>query len=163
MDRSGGANIEENVPTVPGSYALLLELKEPVRLAVGRLGEFLFPRGDYLYLGSAHGPGGLRARLRHHAWPVEHPHWHLDWLRPWAALPGGWYATGTDLLECAWSQALLCLPGICIPAPGFGSADCRRKCPAHLIAFPGGVNVDLVEEVLRRVPGTPLIGRFLRA
>ncbi len=139
----------EELPGEPGSYALHLIIREPVCLAVGRLGEFVFPAGDYLYLGSAHGPGGLRARLRHHCRVATAPHWHLDWLRPHAILAGSWYSTVGGSLECIWSQALLCLPGAIVPAPGFGAADCRRGCAAHLIAFPDGMYHLLVSDIFK--------------
>lgn len=142
----------DDLPAGPGSYALLLSLRAPVCLMVGRLGKFQFPAGDYLYLGSAHGPGGLGARLRHHMRVAGHPHWHLDWLRPHADLLGGWFATGPGPLECAWSQALLRLPGVTVPVPGFGAADCRSGCPAHLISLPEGWRMREVEVVLSQGP-----------
>jgi Uri superfamily endonuclease len=49
-----------------GTYALLLKLDKQERITVGRLGTFGFPAGYYLYVGSALGPGGLRARLARH-------------------------------------------------------------------------------------------------
>jgi Uri superfamily endonuclease len=156
----------EEPPNRPGSYALRLSLCEPACLQIGRLGEFLFPPGIYIYLGSAHGPGGLRGRLRHHARVTEQPHWHLDWLRPRARLLGGWFAVeeAHAALECAWSQAVARLPGAAIPARGFGAADCRLGCAAHLVAFPAGINLVLVEASLR-LPGLvledlfPIIGK----
>ncbi len=135
------------LPSEPGSYALHLIVREPIRLVIGRLGEFDFPADNYLYLGSARGPGGLRARLRHHARVAASPNWHLDWLRPHAVLAGCWYSTDGDSLECAWSQALLRLPGAIVPAPGFGAADCRSGCAAHLVAFPDGMDRLLVSGV----------------
>ena len=50
----------------PGTYALLLRLDKQERITVGKLGTFDFPVGYYLYVGSALGPGGLRARLARH-------------------------------------------------------------------------------------------------
>ncbi len=137
----------DDIPSEPGSYALHLILREPVRLAVGRLEEFAFPAGDYLYLGSAQGPGGLRGRLRHHARVAASLHWHLDWLRPHAVLAGCWYSLEGGSLECSWSQALLGLPGASVPAPGFGASDCRRGCAAHLVAFLDGMNWSMVRGV----------------
>jgi Uri superfamily endonuclease len=137
-----------DIPSDPGSYALHLIVREPVCAVIGHLGKFAFPAGDYLYLGSAHGPGGLGARLRHHERLADRPHWHLDWLRPLAHLMGGWYAVGEGALECGWSQAVACLPGATIPAPGFGAADCRNGCAAHLIAFSGGMEDAMVEKAL---------------
>jgi Uri superfamily endonuclease len=131
-----------SLPTGRGSYALFLRLPEPAHLAVGRLGAFDFPAGMYVYLGSANGPSGLRARLAHHARIAAHPQWHLDYFRPYAQITGGFVAEGIPAaalpLECTWSQQLLRLPGAHPAAPGFGSADCRCGCPAHfmLIASP---------------------------
>jgi Uri superfamily endonuclease len=137
------------LPEAPGSYALYLNLAETRRLPIGRLGIFLFPAGDYLYLGSAHGPGGLRARLLHHARVTANPHWHLDWLRPQAELLGAWFTCAPGGLECGWSQAVCRLAGAVVPAPGFGAADCHSGCPAHLMAFPGGIGRETLETALR--------------
>jgi Uri superfamily endonuclease len=129
-----------SLPAGPGSYTLFLWLPGAVHLAVGRLGAFDFPPGVYAYLGSAHGPGGLRARLAHHARVAARPHWHLDYFRPSVQITGGLLDEETHAgalpLECAWSQQLLRLPGARPAAPGFGSADCRSGCPAHLIWLP---------------------------
>lgn len=145
------------LPAEPGSYALRLALERPVHLAIGRLGSFEFPAGAYLYLGSARGPGGLRARLRHHARLHERPHWHLDWLRPYARLTDGWYAQSCADLECAWSQAIAALPGVKIPASGFGSADCRQGCPAHLLLLPREMPQSAIEQALKHpLGGFPL-------
>jgi Uri superfamily endonuclease len=131
-----------SLPAGRGSYALFLSLPQAVHLTVGRLGAFEFPSGVYVYLGSANGPGGLRARLAHHARIAAHPQWHLDYFRPHARITGGFVDEGgparTLPLECAWSQQLMCLPGTRPAVPGFGSADCRSGCPSHfmLIASP---------------------------
>jgi hypothetical protein len=103
------------LPAGPGSYALCLWLAQEQRIAVGRLGVCNFPPGGYVYLGSAHGPGGLRARLAHHARLAARPRWHLDYFRPYAGITGGFLVEGSPAggppLEWAWSQQLLGLPG----------------------------------------------------
>ncbi|HEX9029228.1 MAG TPA: DUF123 domain-containing protein, partial [Anaerolineales bacterium] len=58
--------LEYDLPAAPGSYVLYLRLSQRLELGVGRLGRLSFPAGEYLYLGSAGGPGGLRARLGRH-------------------------------------------------------------------------------------------------
>lgn len=140
----------DRLPAAGGSYALLLRIAQPVGVKVGRLGAFDFPAGDYLYLGSAHGPGGLRARLRHHSRTAEHPHWHIDWLRLHAAVLGAWAAAAPGSLECDWAAAVLRLPGVVIPAPGFGAADCRKGCKAHLVALPASIDHKQTETLLRK-------------
>lgn len=147
-----------HLPALPGSYAIQFVLDAPVQIRVGRLGHFDFPPGSYFYLGSARGPGGLQARLLHHTKISARPHWHLDWLRPYLRICGGWYAVEPARreplpLECAWSQTLLALPGAKPAAPGFGSADCGRGCAAHLIVFPAAGPVNRVELALLREAG----------
>lgn len=107
-----------------------------MRLQVGRLGEFDLPAADYVYLGSACGPGGLRARLGRHLSGAGRAHWHIDYLRRVTQVAGCLYRPGRPSLECAWSQTLLLQPEAFIPIPGFGARDCVSGCPAHLIAFP---------------------------
>lgn len=116
---------------VAGTYALALRLAQGQWINVGRLGRFLFPSGFYLYVGSALGPGGLAARLGRHLRREKRLHWHVDYLRVWANLPGAYYVESRERRECSWARLLLDLPGASLPAPGFGASDCR--CPAHLV------------------------------
>ncbi|RMD99689.1 MAG: GIY-YIG nuclease family protein [Calditrichaeota bacterium] len=121
-----------------GTYALILSLPATHRIRIGRLGTFEFGAGDYLYVGSALGPGGLRARLRHHLRPASNPRWHLDYLRPFAIPEAIGYVIHPERLECTWAFILRTLPGISIPVPGFGASDCN--CSSHLFFshhFPG--------------------------
>ncbi len=131
-DAAGGARWEQ-FPADAGSYVLLLHLDRPQGIPVGRLGCCTFAAGWQLYVGSARGPGGLRARLRHHLTPVTRPHWHVDFLRAAAPCVAVWYAAGAARCECAWAAVLASLPGAALPLPRFGASDCR--CPAHLYAF----------------------------
>ncbi|NLE46731.1 MAG: GIY-YIG nuclease family protein [Chloroflexi bacterium] len=119
------------LPSSPGSYVLVLELRQPEQLTVGRLGSFLFRAGWYLYAGSALGPGGLAARLHRHLKSSKTLHWHIDSLREKARLAEIWYSVDSQRRECDWAQALARLPGAETPVPGFGSTDC--VCRYHLI------------------------------
>ena len=139
-----------NIPAEPGSYALTGILIKPAQIAVGRLGVFDFLPGVYVYLGSALGPGGLQARLCHHARRAERPTWHFDHLRLCLTLVGGWFALTTQRLECVWSQALSRLPDAVIPAAGFGARDCRRGCPAHLIHLPETITPEVLGGLLAK-------------
>ncbi len=144
-----------SLPPAPGSYGLRLELDAPARCVVGRLCAVDLAAGVYIYLGSARGPGGLRARLMHHARPAARPHWHLDFLRPPLVVAGGWHCLNLPApaqprpYECAWSQAALRLPGARPAAPGFGASDCQNNCPAHLIYVPGSPSAQELENLLR--------------
>jgi len=123
-------------PGVKGTYALCFRLEQPLPLEVGRLGRVILPAGWLVYVGSALGPGGLRARVRRHLAPTKRPHWHIDALT--LLHPPDYWLTLADGQphECDWAKALAGHPWASIPAPGFGSSDCRQSCPAHLIHFP---------------------------
>ena len=124
-------------PPTGGTYILALHLPSAHTVRVGRLGTFDFPAGWYLYIGSAHGPGGLAARLarhRRHLGGAKRPRWHADYFRQEARWGRAWARFGGERLECTWAARLRTLPGAEIVVPGFGASDCR--CPAHLIRLP---------------------------
>jgi Uri superfamily endonuclease len=123
------------LPSAPGTYALHLHLPGPLDLEIGRLGRCQFPAGELIYVGSAFGPGGLRARVgRHLNLPDKH-RWHIDYILPFTQPGGIWIAALLTRLECPWVAALASLQGAHFPAVGFGSSDCRNGCVAHLLAF----------------------------
>jgi Uri superfamily endonuclease len=105
-------------------------------VTAGRLGVIALEPGTYAYVGSAHGPGGLRARVLRHLRRDKPLRWHIDYLT--IALPVAHVvvATGDERFECAWVRRLLAEPGACAAVSGFGSSDCREKCPAHLVRLP---------------------------
>jgi Uri superfamily endonuclease len=119
----------------PGTYALWVNLSQTYVVQVGRLGQFVFQPGEYLYFGSAFGPGGLAARLGRHIRGNDHPHWHIDHLRFVGQVTGYFYTSAPEKLECRWLQALRWLPDAEIPLPGFGASDCKADCQAHLLQF----------------------------
>jgi Uri superfamily endonuclease len=116
----------------PGTYALVISLDAPTEIQVGCRGRIRFESPFYLYFGSAFGPGGLQARIKHHLQPVRQAHWHIDYLRQAAEVVGAWYCTDAARLECIWANAALALRGVSA-IPGFGSSDCR--CESHLLAM----------------------------
>lgn len=123
----------EALPRAPGAYLLAIDLRAPVRLAVGRLGDRDLPAGRYAYVGSAHGPGGLHARVARHLNPARRQHWHIDRLTAIAPVVAIWAIPSARPRECEWVHWLLAQPGSSAPIIGFGSSDCRAGCPAHLI------------------------------
>ncbi len=120
----------DELPALPGTYALLVWLGEASQIQVGRLGCFEFPVGWYVYVGSARGAGGLAARVRHHWQPTPHPHWHIDFLRRVAFPVQVAWQLGSHRRECLWSSRLGTWPGARRPVAGFGASDC--DCLAHL-------------------------------
>ena len=138
----------EELPTDKGVYALHLHLEQPVDLIVGVLGQAHFPAMNYVYIGSAFGPGGVQARLGRHMMGNGNVHWHIDVLRRSANVLGGCYYVPAEFdgelrenginkisYECRWSQALEVLPEVIVPVQGFGASDCLSGCSSHLLAF----------------------------
>jgi Uri superfamily endonuclease len=113
----------------PGTYVLILENARPARFDVGRLGSIGLRTGFYAYVGSALGPGGLRARVGRHLCPTRAVRWHIDYLKHATRIVEIWYLDDRVRREHAWAKALGRFPGASIPMPGFGSSDC--SCPAH--------------------------------
>jgi Uri superfamily endonuclease len=139
-----------DLPAAPGTYVLLLAANAPTVLNMPRFGKIALTAGQYAYVGSAHGPGGLRARVGRHLRTEKPLQWHIDYLT--AALPVKHVITVvvTDgaRLECTWVKRLLALKGASAPVPGFGSSDCRDGCTAHLVRLPDSLLPAELEEIL---------------
>ncbi len=128
----------ENAPREPGTYALLFRVTESHRIRVGRRGELHLTPGWYVYVGSARGPGGLRARLRRHMKREKSLHWHIDYITQHITPHQIVYTLGTTAMECRWVQGLLSVPGTTVPLPNLGNGDCTMGCPAHFLHLPTG-------------------------
>ena len=118
-----------------GTYALVLSVPEPLRLAIGALGEHRLGEGGYAYVGSALGPGGFARVDRHRrvaGGDHDARHWHVDHLtgHPKTALVGVERVAGENR-ECAVADGLRRRGEV--PVTGFGASDC--DCPAHLVRF----------------------------
>lgn len=131
---SDGGN--DSIPNTPGAYALVLHLPATTRLRIGRLGTFDFPAGWYVYAGSAHGPGGIGARVNRHLRADKPPHWHIDYLRAVAEVVEVRVTEDPEVTEHDLVGSLMKLPGAKAPVPGFGARDCRVGCRSHLIRLP---------------------------
>ncbi len=102
-------------------------------LEIGRLGSLELLPGCYVYVGSALGPGGVRARVNRHSRGGGPRHWHLDHLLPAVELEEVWYTHDAERRECVWSEVFPRMSGASVPLPGFGASDCR--CRSHLVFF----------------------------
>jgi len=128
-----------------GTYALIIELKSETAVAVGRLGEFVFPKGYYIYFGSA--LGGLSARINRHLRRDKQLHWHIDYLLRFAEIAEVWYIPSSQRLECTLCREAGELSDSEYIALGFGSSDCR--CPSHLLHFKTKPSLTLFKKKLR--------------
>lgn len=112
-----------------GTYILVLYMGKGRFTQIGRLGRIRFKKGWYTYVGSAFGPGGLMARIKHHAMPKTTFHWHMDYLE--ADIREIWISGPGARLEHEWADFLNKTAADNIP--GFGCSDCR--CASHLFYF----------------------------
>ena len=117
----------------PGTYALIFSCASNACIQIGRLGTMPLQRGYYVYVGSALGPGGLRARIAHHQKLSAQPHWHVDYLRAHTKLHAVWLNYDGKRHEHEWARAMQEERGATIPLPRFGASDCR--CASHLYFF----------------------------
>jgi sugar fermentation stimulation protein A len=114
-----------------GSYLLILYLREPRSLSIGRLGRMFFPEGFYIYVGSA--MGGLEGRIQRHRRLRKRPHWHVDTLRNVAEFRSALPIRSSERLECEIANALKDFGEWQIPK--FASTDC--SCETHLFGLAG--------------------------
>lgn len=112
-----------------GSYLLILRLRKPANLRVGKLGTVPFPKGFYVYVGSA--MGGLERRLERHRRVRKVLHWHIDSLRAISEFRTALAIRSSARLECEIAAALKGVGQW--EVPGFGSTDCG--CHTHLFGM----------------------------
>ena len=110
------------------SYQLIIKLGETFETRVGNLGLFSFPRGFYIYTGSAR--RNLEARIQRHLLKFKKLHWHIDYLLK---------DLNANIVQIERSMERECkldknVHGKII-VPGFGSSDCVEKCESHLKYF----------------------------
>lgn len=123
----------------PGTYALLLYAETEFAAEIGRLGRLIGRPGWYVYVGSAFGPGGVRARVGRHlrlnrrSAGSQTLRWHVDYLHQHGRIREIWVSYDETRLEHIWAAALAAAPPAEIPLPRLGASDCR--CPSHLFFF----------------------------
>jgi Uri superfamily endonuclease len=114
-----------------GSYCLCIRVWKDSKISVGSLGVIMFPKGHYVYVGSA--LNSLIPRLRRHIKTSRGEgtvaHWHIDYLlrEPRIEIEAI-YAT-----ECAVRMECEIATQIAEKAeavPQFGCSDCN--CHSHL-------------------------------
>ncbi|CAB1080186.1 hypothetical protein D1AOALGA4SA_7874 [Olavius algarvensis Delta 1 endosymbiont] len=117
----------------PGTYTLVFRSSVEKPIKIGKLGTLFVKSGYYAYVGSAFGPGGLKARINHHVNRSSRPHWHLDYLRPALSVCEIWYTYDQARREHQWATIHSQARNVVQPLPGFGSSDCR--CLSHLFFY----------------------------
>ncbi len=113
-----------------GTYIVTLKMETSQDIEVGRIGKHNFKKGFYLYVGSAHGPGGLNARLARHMKKDKSKRWHIDYIRNAGFVTSIIVQYGKEKKECTWAEKLKSSDFLIMPINRFGSSDCT--CRSHL-------------------------------
>jgi Uri superfamily endonuclease len=131
----------------PGTYVLILYAAQPLPpITIGKLCDLSVTPGYYLYIGSALGPGGVRARVAHHCRTAHKLRWHIDYLRAHLELIEIWYTLDPEPREGEWVTHLQAMPGMTQPVPGFGASDSRHF--SHLFHTGKRPTVELFRKML---------------
>lgn len=118
-----------------GTYTMILECKEPVRIRFGRLGRANLLTGYYLYTGSALGRGAmsLEGRLARHKRHSKRVRWHVDYLTSHSKcrFKRAICLLSSNRLECKINNSLMASLKVQPILAHLGSTDCA--CNAHLV------------------------------
>lgn len=120
--------MRESLSPNKGTYALIMRCRKSGHTKIGKLGRLALRPGFYIYVGSALGPGGIRARVSRHRRREKKLHWHIDYLRRHTALIETWIMEGEANCEHSWAAALA--SQYATAHNRFGASDCR--CLSHL-------------------------------
>lgn len=112
-----------------GTYAVILRSRSRAAVEIGRWGRLDLVPGYYIYVGSAFGPGGVRARVLHHCRRNKRRHWHIDYLREFMRPVSVWCNYDGQRREHRWAAVFSRMTGVS-SVPGLGCSDC--KCESHL-------------------------------
>jgi sugar fermentation stimulation protein A len=120
-----------------GIYLITLFLQEDKNVHTGALGQLLYRRGWYVYVGSA--KRGLSSRIHRHLSRRKTCRWHIDYLslaadslRGYSSARTRAYPIYTDRdLECELARSVQDAGGAGVDQ--FGSSDC--SCKSHLFRF----------------------------
>lgn len=114
-----------------GCYQLKIRINEDISLAIGALGVCSFPKGNYVYTGSA--MRSLSKRIARHKRKNKRLHWHIDYLlaHPSVQINDVVSYISARKEECFYNRKLLDNGAKALIAK-FGSTDCKT-CPAHFL------------------------------
>jgi Uri superfamily endonuclease len=151
---SGGADVAGRPG--PTLYLILTFIPRRTTVVVGRKGAYEFPRGWYVYVGSA--IRARDARVARHLALEKRLRWHADYLFTAVPARAAWLVDGARG-ECELAGALANLPGAERRPSRFGAGDCR--CPGHLVRSPRRpLRRDLAAAA--QAAGAPLSGSLSR-
>jgi Uri superfamily endonuclease len=138
-----------NIPELKGTYILVISVVDDLNVKIGCLGRYELKKGIYVYVGSARGPGGLKARIYRHLKLNKKVRWHIDYLtvNPKVKIKAVFYLKSKALLEAAIAKKLFnndLFEGV---IKGFGCTD-KRNSYTHLYKLK---SIGSIEELIRKL------------
>jgi Uri superfamily endonuclease len=114
-----------------GAYLLIIKVRKPCRIKIGKLGNQNFGKYYYVYVGSA--LRDLKKRIERHFKKEKKIKWHIDYLlaSKFASLECAIIFLSTKKIECLISEKISKFAKGFVKK--FGSTDC--KCKSHLYYF----------------------------
>ena len=113
----------------PGTYAIIFKNNCKKHIQIGHRHQIKIEPGYFIYIGSACGKGGVRARVLRHYRKIKRNHWHIDYLRKHMNPVTVWYTHDINRLEHKWACSFNKMSNI-TAIPRLGCSDC--KCYSHL-------------------------------
>ena len=115
-----------------GVYQLGISIGKTCSILIGKLGNFTFPTGKYIYTGRA--KKNLSQRIDRHKKRNKKCFWHIDYLLTDenVQLEDIAIISENSSNECNENKKLL-RENAFIVAAGFGASDCKNNCGAHLL------------------------------
>jgi Uri superfamily endonuclease len=131
-----------------GTYILAIYLDKQVNIIIGSLGRTCFPKGLYLYVGSAmanSGSASLINRIKRHLLPnnQKKKHWHIDYFLGCinTYIIKLFILPSEERYECILAEEILKKADASIL--NFGSSDC--SCRSHLFHFKNLFDFELLD------------------
>ncbi|MCX8055400.1 MAG: GIY-YIG nuclease family protein [Ignavibacteria bacterium] len=115
------------------TYCLYIQISRKISINIGKLGKVDFPKGIYLYCGSAR--KNFDARINRHLTRNKKIRWHIDYLL------GNKYSKIIKIEKFKLEEHTECslvkyyvLNNIAEKyVIGFGASDCQNGCRSHLL------------------------------
>jgi Uri superfamily endonuclease len=123
---------------------LIIQVGRAIRFKPGSLPETRLPKGCYVYVGSAMGPGGFEKRVARHLRRIKKTRWHIDYL---TSLNGVEVKSVLYTPSCSEHRLTVFLSslGLRKTVKGFGATDSMRDF-SHLFLSNQGF-----EKTVRRI------------
>ncbi|MHA1270723.1 MAG: GIY-YIG nuclease family protein [Candidatus Helarchaeota archaeon] len=137
-----------------GIYLLIIKKEQTSKIKVGKFGEFIFPNGIYLYIGSSLGKNSstnIENRIKRHFKKEKKLYWHIDYFLADSdvSIIDAFYGITNKKLECDLLKTMKQQnDNIKIIIKNFGSSDCVDNCGSHLLHI-NSLSLDKIYQYIR--------------